>query len=630
MAEPKMTDSDIVKWILACRDEAEEAKRSRMTQNRENYDAFHLKHDFSHKEDGQSTEVLARQPMAVEQIRSFFQQALVDAGDWWSAEACYPTWEQAMLVKPHEITKLTNYMLEKGTYFSHVGSEVQSALLGALAISKTFGCMKTKPRFVSRKKGRGKSLKRWLEKIEDKTWELKFKCIRHEDYYPDPTGQKLYEIEDMEIDYYEMLRMAEGDDAIYDKEVVSQISVGTQATETASDKSRETGQNTTNSGHRPVVKITEFWGTILDSSSGEIVYENVVAAIANDTYLIRKPEPNPLWHQESPYTVSGLLEVANSVWHKALMDAPTKHSHALTELYNLLVDAAMKQVHAVSQLRKDNLDNPAQVANGIKPGSTLVVNSGLQPGAKVLEPLTSVVIPAEALNIFNIQSQEFNSSSLTNDLRSGVMPFRAVKATEVVEASQTITSVFQGVAKNFEVKQIVPELEKSWKMTAQNWDRIDKEVFIGLFGPERGEELSQLSPQDVFASTVSGVRFRVYGISLTLAKSQDFRKLTQLLQIVFGNPLLAEQFLAKYDPGKLLGEVMTSLDIDKHKLEIPEAVQMTMQEPQQGDPMQAEMGGPDVNSQIPQAGAGSLSDMMGTPSFPQSEFPGSPAIPGGN
>jgi len=615
----EMSDTDIIKWILECREEAAAAKKDRMDRNANNYDCFHLRHDFSHKVDGQSTEVLSRQPMAVEQIKSFFQQALADLGDWWSAEAKFPDNEQAALIRPDEITRMTNYQLEKTRYFAHVGNSIESALLGSLAISKCHGTMVPKPRYISRKKGRGKSLKRWVELIDDKTWEIRFSIVRQEDYYPDPTPRKLYEIEEMEIDLFDLEHLSKGDDAIYDPAIIAKIPRSSPASDQETARSRESGQNITGASHRPKVKLTEYWGTILDRD-GCVTYENCVATVANDTFLIRKPEPNPLWHQRSPYNASPLMEVANSVWHKAPMDAPTMHSASVTELYNLLVDAAMKQVYSVSQLRKDALDNPAQVSDGIRAGDTLMVNSLLPVGGKVLESLTSTVIPPEALNIMNIMSQEFNSSALTNDLRQGVMPFRAVKATEVVEASQTITSVFQGMAKNYEARQSTPELELAWMTTAQNWDKISKDEFIALFGPQRGEELSQLTPQDVFVSTVNGFKFRVYGVSLTLAKGQDFRKLMQLMQIVWGNPALLEEFSKKYDPGKLLGEVMTSLDIDKYKLEIPKAVQATMEAPPQEPPPQ----GPDLNSQQPQAGAGSLADMFGGPQLPQEQFPGGP------
>lgn len=622
----KLTDKQIVDWILACRDEAEEAKRSRMIRNKDNYDMFHLRHDFSHKEEGQSQEVLSKQSMAVEQIKSFFQQALADLGDWWKCEARFSDNEQGMLIRPHEITKLTNYMLDRSRYFNHVGNSIETALLASLAITKTHGCLKSKPKYVARKKGRGKTFKRYLEKIEDKTWELKFDIVRPENYFPDPSGKGLYDIEDMWPDYHELLYLAEQDDD-YDLEMIKGLSKSDMTDiEENFGKARETGQNTTSPGHRVRPKVTEYWGTILHPTSGEICYENVQAVVVNDSHLIMKPRSNPLWHQGSPYTASPLMEVANSVWHKAPMDAPTMHNRALIEIYNLLVDGAMKQVHAVSQIRQDALVNPAQVSDGIKAGASLLVNSLLPVGGKVMEPLTQVQIPAEALNIMNIMAQEFNASALTNDLRQGVMPFRAVKATEVVEASNTITSVFQGMAKNWESRQGQRELELAWMTSAQNWDQIDREVFIGLFGPDRGEELAQLSPQEIFASTVGRIAFRVYGITLTLSKAEDFRKITTLLQTIASSPILMEEYMKKYDLGKTLEEIMTSLNIDKNKLEIPVSVQRTMMD--QGQP---EQGGPDMMSQVPQAGSGSLADIFGGGSesgIPQSSFPGSPATAG--
>lgn len=624
MAET-LTDKQIVDWILSCRDEADQAKRSRMDLNRDNYNMFHLKHDFSHKQEGQSTEILSKQSMAVEQNKSFFQQALADLGEWWKADACYPDAEQGMLIKPHEITKLSNYMLDRANYFSHVGNSIESAMLSSLVISKTSGRMVPRPKYISRKKGRGAGLKRWLEKIDDKTWEITFSIIRAENYYPDPDGKKLYEIEDAWLDFYELKAAAEADED-YDKSMIDGLSRADMTdVEENHGKSRETGQDTTSPSHRPKPKVTYFWGSILHPTSGEMVYENVEAVIVNDTHLVMKPRPNSLWHQRSPYTVSPLMEVANSVWHKAPMDAPTKHNRALTEMYNLMVDAGMKQVHAISQIRKDWLDNPAQVSNGIPDGTALVVNAMCPPGGKVLEPLTAVQIPGEVFNVFNLQQQEFNSSALTSDLRAGVTPFREQKATAIVEQSQAITSVFQGMAKNYEGRQSTKELELVWMTTAQNWDLIDKEVFVSLFGGQRGEELSQLSPEDVFASTVNGVRFKVFGITLTLAKAQDFQKLTTLLQTISASPVLMEEYVKKYDLGKTLGEIMSSLNIDKHKLEIPLAVQATMQEsPEQGAPME---GGPDMMSQVPEASG--ISSMAG-PEIPTASFPGSPALLGGN
>lgn len=620
-ARAKMTDKDIVTYIMECRSEAESAKTDRMAQNKENYDMFHLKYDFSHKEDGQSEEILSKQSMAVEQNKSFFQQALANFGDWWKAEAAFADADSTLLVRPEEITKLTNFMLGDANYYSHVGNSVEQGMLASLVISKTGGCLESKPKFVSKKRGRGKGLKRWVEKIDDKAWKLDFSLVRAENFYPDPNSEKgLYEVEDSWPDFFKVLAMAEEDED-FDSVAVAKLSRGVQtAGEEETGKARETGQNETGQGFRPKVKLTEFWGTILNKD-GEIEHENVQAIVANDTDLILKPRPNPLWHQKSPYTRSPLMEVGNSVWHKAPMDAPTLHNHALIELYNLFVDAAMKEVHAVSQLRKDWLDNPAQVSEGISPGTALVVNSLCPPGGKVLEPLTTASIPTESFNVYGLMQQEFDSAAMSNNLREGLNSSSTPSATAIVQQSQTINGVFTGMAKNYESRQVQKELERSWMAVAQNWKDINRETFISLFGAQRGAELADLSAEDVFANTVNGIRFRVFGITLTLAKTQDFQKLTTLLQTIAASPVLMEEYVKKYDLGKTLGEIMTALNIDKMKLEIPQAVQNTMTAPQEGAP-EAQ---PDQMSQVAGPPAqDSMAQMMGA-EVDNATFAGAPA-----
>jgi len=616
----KYTEAELIKYILACRHEAYEAKKTRMALNKQNYEVYHLEHDWSHKSEGQSKEVLGKQRMATEQTKSFFQQSLSDLGDWWSAKATDNTDGSQMLIKPEEIQKLTNYMLKKAGYYSHVGNSVQSAVLSSLMISRVGGKLVPKPKYVVKKTGRGKNYKKTLVKVEDKTWELCFDRIRAEDYYPDPTGLGLYEIYEDLVDMHTVIGMSEGEDAIFDKAVVDALQpyYGDTGDLQESKKSRETGQDEPVQSFRPKVKLTTFYGTVVDTATGKIECENVYITMANDTHIIRMPAENPYWHQSSDIVAAPLIEVDQSVWHVALADVGSALNITITEIFNLMLDSAMNAVHGIKQIRTDALEDPSQIAKGIRPGMTLKTNSLLAPGQKVIETVVTGNVPPEAVTMLNLTNQEFNSSMLTNDLRQGVMPFRQVKATEVVESSNSITSVFQGMAKNIEEKKIQRELDLAWKTTAQNMDKIDREVFIGLFGAERGAELAQLDPEDIFASTVNGVRFEVYGISQTLSKSMDFRKYTTLMQTIASSEMFLELFLQGYDPQKFLGEIITSLDINKLKIQLdaqPQPAQAP-EGPEAGMPPGMEagvpgMGGPDMMSQVPQAGAGNLADIFG-------------------
>ena len=378
------TDADLIKYLQSCYAEADAAKREREDLTKANYDGFHLRHDFSHKTEGQSREVLSKIRMAVQQTSSFFQQALADITEWFSIEFKDDTvGKDALLITPSEAQKLLEYQLEQANYFSHVGLSIQRALLGGLMITKPHGKLVPKPKFRLKTEGKGKSLKKNVVAVEDKTWKLDFARIRNDDWFPDPSGNNMYIIEEMDIPLHVIKQRAKGDDAIYDMDKVKELSTNqTEDTYRQHEKNQETGQNSyiEHGNHRSMVKIREYWGDVV-SDDGELLYENVVFTVANDNTLIRKPTGNPLWHQMKPYISTPLLEVDGAVWPIALMDAATKHNHTMIEMLNLILDAAFKKVHSPSQIRVLDLANPEQVADGIKPGTALKVKSSLPVGA---------------------------------------------------------------------------------------------------------------------------------------------------------------------------------------------------------------------------------------------------------
>ncbi|MEB5364251.1 hypothetical protein RXS21_29755, partial [Pseudomonas aeruginosa] len=155
----KLTDEYCVRYVNAFVAESSQAKKNRMDLNRDNYAMYQLEHDFSHKNKGQSREVLSKTRNATEQSKAFFQQALADLDDWYRITARDGSDGTGMPIKPEEMQKLLNYMLGQADYFSHVGASTQSGLLGSLAISKVHGVMLPKPKFKTKAEGKGRSYK---------------------------------------------------------------------------------------------------------------------------------------------------------------------------------------------------------------------------------------------------------------------------------------------------------------------------------------------------------------------------------------------------------------------------------------------------------------------------------------
>ncbi len=625
-------EKDIINCLQKYRNESSLARKTRIDQNRINYDIYHLRQDYTYKTKGQSREFLPKVAMGVEQAANFLQQGLADIGDWFKVEAQPGMNEDAMKVSPKTVYTLLENSLNKLNFMSKVGEAAKLGLIGSLMVAKVGGRYVNKPIFRAVNELSNGSFKKKLVKKENKVWELDISLIRQEDWFPDPTGRGLYEMQDIWMDYHEVLRLATGKDAIYDLETVKQVQGGTQdnmGIDKEYQKARETGQDVTYHGYRKQIKITEIWGNILDPN-GELIYENVVCTIANDQWVIQKPTPNPYWHGKSPYVKCAIITVPHSVWGRALMDSPSMLNRASNEMFNLILDGGLMSVHGIKQIKKHYLEDPTQIEDGIEPGDTLLANAMCPPGEKVLDRVDTATVPQDGLNVLNLLNQELNVSMLTNDLRMGVASFRQVKATEVVEASQTISSMFSGMAKQIEDLFISDILELSWATQAQFIDEMDEKELSALLTDKVKASLLALGAEELFAETVQGFKFRTFGISATLNKQKDFTKLTGLLQTIGSSQVLQEEFIKKYDFGKFLTEIMHSLDINSYKLQADEKAggDLSGQPPGQPGMAQGEM--PNAQSQIPQAAAaGNQGDLTANAGVAGTHFPPSRATPKG-
>lgn len=623
MAEYK--DSDVINCLKNYRSEASEAKRSRMEQNKQNFEAYHLRQDWSHKLKGQSKEFLPKVATAVEQNANIIQQGLLDIGEWFKVDSQEGISVDSMKIKPSTVYRLVDRQLQKDGFIKKTGDAVKLGMLGGLIIAKITGKYVNKPKFVVEKKINNGKYSKQLIKRDEKCWQLDIQLIRQEDYFPDPTGRGLYEIQDTWMDLHEVKAMAEGKDAIYDKKIVDQLSGSFDNSGSDQDwnKSRETGQDVASGGHRKQVKISEIWGTLLDSE-GNVAHENVMCTVANDIFVIQPPTPNPFWHQESPFVTASLLSVPHAVWPKAIMDAATNLNLSANEIFNLLLDSGIMSVHGIKQIRTDWLEDVSQVADGVPQGTTLKVNASCPPGGKVLESVFTGSDPKEALNMMSIVNQEGSAAMFTSEIRSGGADLKNVRATSIVENSQALNNMSTGMIKNLEGDEssgfITQTLSKAWKVIAQNMTDLDSNEVKAILGEKISSELLAMGKEEIFADTVQSCKFKAFGISAVMNKMKEFTKLTAMLQTIFSNPALTEAFMKKYSIEKLLTEIMRSLDIDTFKIEAGEEEGGEITNEKQQVPANE---GPDVQSQIPQAGAavnqGDLNPMAGSqPASPQS------------
>lgn len=572
----------VVQAIMQYRDEAEDAKEDRLNLNRRNRDAFLGRQDWSHKVAGQSREFLPKVPVSVEQMASFIKRGLVSFGDWFSVQLDRGLQE---IVAPNQLEDLMRVFLEnlwdRNNVSQHIANvisdSVKTALLESLMIIKVHGGHRTTRKFhaepgeikVDMKTGTVSKGEPTLGFEEVSEWRLRIDLVRAEDYYPDPTGNGLYEIHTVERDLHEVLQAAA--DGLYDEETVKQLidqDYPRAEDEERTDRDRNQPEATA-PGFRKRVVIDEFWGTILNSD-GTIAHENVVAAVANGKYLIRKPEPNPFWHQESPFVVAPLIRVPYSVWHKALYDPASSLNLALNEMFNLMLDGGLASVWGIKQVRLDDMDDPNQVAGGIQQGATIAVKSTLPVGGKVVETVSEGKVPQDAMAMFEFLNREFTMAAMTNELKLGALPGKEVRATEVMEASQSQAVTLDGILADIETSFIQPMLRKAFFNILQNADSIPERDMLARTSKRLALILLRSPPAERYALFAGGFRFRVFGLSATMARARDFQRIMAIMQAVQANPLLFQAFMKKFSPEKTLNRMMKAININPDDILITE------------------------------------------------------------
>lgn len=568
----------VITYILCCKDEAEQARNLRISQMDRNWRTYLGIQDFSHKQPGQSREFLPKVPVATEKLAAIVKRGMIQFGDFFNIQTDS---ELADKISGEQLRELLKAFL-----FDLWGPASTPQNLPTVVSDATKQCLH-KNLFIFKVHG-GEMVRRefTFDDVEEEPnvkeiseWHLRIDLVRPEDYYPDPTGNGMYEIHRVERDLFQILDGVKA--GIYKKDIVDQLlsqDYPRPDDEKLSEQDRNQEETVTPSFRRRVV-IDEFWGTILNND-GSIAHRNVVAAVANGKFLIRPPEPNPFWHQESPFIVAPLLRVPHSVWHKAVFDHASDLNLAINEMFNLIFDGGLAAVWGVRQLRLEDLEDPGQVANGIPQGATLVVKQTLPHNAKVLETVTEADIPKEALAMFDILNREFDEASMSNDASPGSMPPISSKTPAVafLQGSQSQNMMLDGIIQDLETEVITRLLRLSFLTVLQNADYIPDKAFSSTFDKRVALMVMRASPAERFALFAGRAQFKVNGISSAMTKALDFQKMMALLQAMSLDPMLKQEFMMEYSPSKIITQFFRTLNLNSEDFKkSPEEMQQLSQ-----------------------------------------------------
>ena len=559
------------------------AHRIRLERNKLNYHEFRGDKDWSHKARGQSREHLPKLRMASEQISIIIKKGLVDlGGSWYSIDV---QGDVPPIVRADDLKKIMNIFLESNdvNFPTKISDAAKAGYLESDMTLKIFGAMMPKNKFEARpgefepitNERTGNIIdtrqRFQLVPVERDVWTLKVEVLPYETHLKDPRGSDLYEIHRVTRDLWKIRELAER--GVYDKKVVNQLanSLNTMThEERTADLARGQDPELRNK-MRPQVTINEVWGRLVgkDGDVFEITVDgdkqkarNVMATVANEHFLIRKPIPNPNWDEKRPFVSTPIIRIPHAVIHDSLGDHVQSLNNAIDELYNLMLDAGMKSVWGISQLRPDFLDDPDQVTEGIPPFETLILRPGTPDGARVFERVDTGANMGEAFGVMNFTLAQFADAAAITQTGQGQLPTRQVKATEVVATQQAQSVFFDGLIKDIEDTFIEPALQHIFHLVMQNLHLIDVDDLVAAVGTRIAFVLLALSPEERFAMFGNRVKFRVHGLTSMVTRAREFQRLLALLQVLSQNPVFGQTFAAKYSFAKLIDRIVRSLEID--------------------------------------------------------------------
>ncbi len=535
-AEEEARGKVIVNAVDRYKQESKASRRTREARNKRNWAAYFSQQDWSHKKKGQSKEFTPSTSMGVESVAAFVKRTLTGFGNFFSMEIV----DESLMTSKEAANLLKHHLEDERTDFVDVVE--QSIKIMLLSSVNTYKVRHENP---------GK--RDFVIKIDNE---------KPERVYPDPTGRELYFIHEVVRDFYDVKKRAGRGE--YDEKVIDKLQSDFVESDKIYEEERQKNHDMPENNFRRRVTLHEVHGGILDQQ-GNMVEEEIIATVANNRYLIKKPKKNPRFHGKNPFVMTSIIKVPDSVWHKALYDDAVRINLYINELQNLMLDGGLAAAHDVKAIRPDFLKDPEQASGGVPAGTTLLVKEDMPANMKVIETVKTGEVPPDCFNMLNVATRNFDMASMFNDIKAGLLSPRQVKATEVIEKEQATSQQLDGFARTVE-RAIDKVLRLVWAEIMQYRNNyLDLEHVIGR---KASLALSIMSARERYDMFAKNTKFDVNGISSLITRGKNFQKLMIAIDTMFKNPILAEAFAKRFSADKIINKVFEGLDLDPGSIEL--------------------------------------------------------------
>lgn len=553
---------DEAELVQLCRQFKEEARSAREGGSEprdkvwsDNLDLYMGRMDFSHKADWQHQEVMRDATKLVDRFAAAIKRALLQPGKFYKTKDLTPGLEPIYA----SIERLLDAQLERcSTTIS--GAETRFAH-GVSKVLKTGAVMMMAAAVT----------------YDRDTNRTRMDPVDPRELFYDPTGRGMYRLRSRELDKHVVdgwaneadpngvpLFFADRIDALQDM----------RRDREELEKEQATGHS---AGARPTARktrvIDEFLFNVLVNVDGVAVAKNVVVIMANEMSIIRGPEPNPHWHGKDWIVAQPILEGAGpgSVYGRTYMEDFAPLSRTLSEMTNLIVDGTMVGLLPNYVVRPDLLDDPRQVADGLRPFKLWLANDDAMKPDDVMARMELGSLKRESIEVWTGIESKLREIAMQNQIDLGQFAGKSgVTATEANNVRESGSEIVMDIAENIDDGFIGPVLERMFYCALQNSDFSDPALRARI-----GEEVAEMlhAQREDFRQRRFG--FKVSGITALADRAVRIRTRLQLLQILGQNETLVQLFAQSRDVAKVLDDLWTDLGVDaveylpKQKPDVP-------------------------------------------------------------
>ena len=544
----EITDDECVSALNSMIRAGESALTYQRSMSRECWDRYNGEFPFGHKEKWQSQVVPPRVLEAVEKTAASLRNSFRQITEWFELETDFKDVNKSTIIK-----RAVRYHLREANFTSKFSDVTKLGMLSNLLIMNVS--------WVRDKKVR---VGEFSINPDVEYGRLELTVIDPDKVIIDISGRKEYIIVEKEYSYGEFRRMVS--EGSYDNaEEILGLEEGVRSSQTGEGR-----QSTNDSVYRDASKkeqhvvpsvedkviIHEFWGKFYHPETGELINDNCVFIMVNNSYVLQSVVDNSLTHKQIPYVVCGMIQVPLSVYHKSPISSSLDMVDLYIEFFNVLVDSIMISSLHQMFVNVDNLDDGQdQLDSAMHPGKMWFGRNDAKPQDTISE-IQTLGVSQYSMPFMEKVSQEFQLGTNLPEASYGMTRNRGrMTAKEALSNAFQVDSFFGATADHLDQDFLTPLMRLIYLTILENQPmEADEDFARDVF--KNDSEMNVFinsSNEQRFSMLAGNVNFKINILSSMMSRPKELDKMIAYMKVIkemMGIPNFLESLTKPTQDGK--------------------------------------------------------------------------------